>query len=105
VGELIESYLEETPKLLARLEAAMRAGDADGVRLAAHTLKSSSADFGALALADLARDLEAKARAGSMANAGRRATQVQVEYEKVRAALEAALDEKRTVSSSGNEVS
>ena len=56
--ELIETFLEEAPTMLADLRDALDKRDADRFRRAAHSLKSNSSTFGALALASLARELE-----------------------------------------------
>ncbi len=69
LGELIESFLEEGTGLIARIESAVRGGDADALRRAAHTMKSSAADFGALELSRLCREMEAIARQGSVTGA------------------------------------
>ena len=56
---MVESYLTRTPELLADLDRAMERNDHEGVRVAAHTLKSSSLTMGALRLAELGRAMEA----------------------------------------------
>ena len=58
VAELVGTFLEETPALLAELAQARQVGDADCFRRAAHSIKSNSQTFGALALGALARELE-----------------------------------------------
>jgi histidine phosphotransfer protein HptB len=58
IGELIDTFLEDSPKLVAEMKAALKAQDADSFRRAAHSLKSNSATFGANHLAQLSRDLE-----------------------------------------------
>ena len=58
VGELIDTFFEEAPTLLAELRAAHAADDANRFRRAAHSIKSNSLTFGATALAELARGLE-----------------------------------------------
>ena len=63
VAEVVKIYLEHTPILLGKLNAAMAAQDANAVRSLAHSLKSSSAHLGANALVGLARDLEALGKA------------------------------------------
>jgi histidine phosphotransfer protein HptB len=67
VKELIDTFLEEAPAMLAALRSAFAAGNADAFRRAAHSLKSNLNTFGALALAAKARDLELK---GLPADAG-----------------------------------
>ena len=56
VVELVDTFLEEAPQMLAELRAAAR--DADAFRRAAHSLKSNSLTFGALTLGAMARELE-----------------------------------------------
>lgn len=58
VNELIETFLDDAPRLIASLRSAAATGDAIAFRRAAHSLKSNSNTFGALQLAATARDLE-----------------------------------------------
>ena len=58
VLELVDTFLQEAPVMLDDLRRAMVAGDAERFRRAAHSLKSNSNTFGALALAAMARELE-----------------------------------------------
>ncbi len=58
VNELIGTYFEEAPQFLADLRSAYAAQAADTFRRAAHSLKSNSNTFGALALGRMARELE-----------------------------------------------
>ena len=58
--ELIATFLEEAPLMLAELRSTLAAGNADAFRRAAHSLKSNSQTFGALGLVALARALELK---------------------------------------------
>lgn len=58
VIELVDTFAEEAPQLLAELRNALAAGAAERFRRAAHSLKSNSHTFGATALADMARTLE-----------------------------------------------
>jgi HPt (histidine-containing phosphotransfer) domain-containing protein len=56
--ELVDTFLEEAPAMLAQLRAARTASDAEGYRRAAHSLKSNANTFGAYDLAGKARDIE-----------------------------------------------
>ena len=56
--ELVDTFLEEAPGILAELRTALAATDTDGFRRAAHSLKSNGNTFGALAFATMARDAE-----------------------------------------------
>jgi len=58
VADLVDTFFEEVPGMLADLRRARDAADADRFRRAAHSLKSNSATFGAQELAALARALE-----------------------------------------------
>jgi HPt (histidine-containing phosphotransfer) domain-containing protein len=93
VRELIDTFLDEAPSMLADLRESLAAGDAERFRRAAHSLKSNGNTFGALTLGALAKDLELAGAAqvrerGPAALAG-----VEAEYVRVAAALAALRDE------------
>ena len=90
LAELIDSYVDDTPRLLGAIRRAVDAGDGEELRRAAHTLKSNSATFGALTLAALCRDLEGRGKAGMLDGAAEQVAQAEAEYAKVRQALQAA---------------
>jgi signal transduction histidine kinase/ligand-binding sensor domain-containing protein/CheY-like chemotaxis protein len=54
----VDSFLTETPRRLAEMRQALASGDGAALAFAAHSLKGSSAQLGALRLAGLCRDLE-----------------------------------------------
>ena len=56
--ELIDTFLEEAPAMLAGLRGAQGSAGAEAFRRAAHSLKSNSLTFGATELAQRARELE-----------------------------------------------
>jgi HPt (histidine-containing phosphotransfer) domain-containing protein len=58
VLELLNTFAEEAPRLLAELRSALAVGAALRFRRAAHSLKSNSDTFGATRLARMARALE-----------------------------------------------
>lgn len=58
VEELVATFLEEGPGMIAELRMAAEAGDAEALRRAAHSMKSNAITFGAVALAELARRIE-----------------------------------------------
>jgi HPt (histidine-containing phosphotransfer) domain-containing protein len=58
VTELVDTFLEEAPVMLAELRRALAADQVEPFRRAAHSLKSNANTFGALALGALARELE-----------------------------------------------
>jgi len=67
VARLVDTFVAETPKMLADLRRGRDAADAQLFRRAAHTLKSNSATFGAMELMGLARAMEL---GGLVADAG-----------------------------------
>ena len=87
--ELIDTFLEDAPQLLADMGQAVEQGDAGGLRLAAHSLKSNSADFGAKALSALCKELEMMGKAGALDGAVERVAQAKAEYERVKTTLQA----------------
>ena len=58
VSELVDTFLEEAPAMMAELRHALAAGNADTFRRSAHSLKSNCLTFGALTLGAMARELE-----------------------------------------------
>ena len=58
VRELVTTFLEEAPIMLAELKSALAADQAEPFRRAAHSLKSNAHTFGALELGASARELE-----------------------------------------------
>jgi HPt (histidine-containing phosphotransfer) domain-containing protein len=58
VVELVQTFFEEAPPMIAELRAAQAAGAAERFRRAAHSLKTNAQTFGATALAAQARALE-----------------------------------------------
>jgi PAS domain S-box-containing protein len=85
---LIANFCLDAPRLILEAQQALAQGKADEVRRAAHTLKSTSATFGATALSDLARQLEYQARDGVLEGAQALLEQIQAAYERTWAALE-----------------
>jgi HPt (histidine-containing phosphotransfer) domain-containing protein len=61
---LIQDFLTATPQLVAEAERAAAKGDVASCGRAVHTLKSTSATFGALDLSAAVRDLESQVRQG-----------------------------------------
>jgi PAS domain S-box-containing protein len=87
--EMIDTFLDDAPHLLADMRQAVERGDAAGLRIAAHGLKSNSAEFGALALSALCRELEAMGKTGTLGGAAGRIAQAEAAYAPVKTALEA----------------
>jgi len=62
---MVQFYLEDTVAFVEQIEAAVSANETDKIVSPAHTLKSSSAQLGAMQVSDIAQELEAAAREGA----------------------------------------
>ena len=87
LAEVIQHYLEDTPKLLQDLSDGIAQGETELVTRTAHTLKSSSAMVGATRLAHLCQELEAKAKRENLEATAALLSQIKVEYEPVKTVL------------------
>lgn len=87
LAEAIDCYLEDAPMLLQAMTVAIAQGNATDLQHAAHTLKSSTALFGATSLSQFCQVLEAIASNGNWTEATALMPNVKREYEKVQAAL------------------
>lgn len=64
--DLVRVYLEDAPKSVSQLERAAMSGSLEGLVAPAHSLKSTSANLGALGLSDMAKRIEHGARSGGL---------------------------------------
>jgi CheY-like chemotaxis protein/HPt (histidine-containing phosphotransfer) domain-containing protein len=85
--DLVQSLLDEGPGLVQTMERVVAANDPDMLRRAAHTLKGSAADFGAVTLAGLCKEIEALGRAGDVAAAAARVEDTSREYQQAEVKL------------------
>ena len=65
--EIAALFIEDYPKVLEAIQAAVARGDAKGMERAAHGLKGSVANFGAQAAVEAAFQLEEMGHAGDLA--------------------------------------
>ncbi len=86
-ARIIHVFLEDAPRLIASLEKAAAIPDLDAMRDAAHTLKSSSANVGAMALSAAAKRVELGARAAKLDRPAVAVALVIAEYARARMAL------------------
>jgi HPt (histidine-containing phosphotransfer) domain-containing protein len=84
--KLMRLFVGESAKLLAEIERAGAAGEAQALFRAAHSLKSSSASVGASVLSGIARELEALAREGKTGALADHPERLRREYERFSAA-------------------
>lgn len=85
--KLIDSFLEETPKLLEGIHNAFEYKDNELLRRMSHTLKSTSRDFGAFQLSSLGAKLESISITNSMEGMTELIEQTEMEYGSVSRAL------------------
>jgi HPt (histidine-containing phosphotransfer) domain-containing protein len=88
LANVIASYLDESPALLATMHAAIAQSDARMLQKAAHKLKSSSTFLGATVLANICSELERIGRTGTTAGCRDLVLQIEAAYAGVKAALE-----------------
>lgn len=65
--EIVDLFLQDAPLRMEELERGLRQHDLPLVEMAAHTLKSSCANIGALSLSTLCKRIEEKARSNDPA--------------------------------------
>jgi len=70
VKELIETFLEDSPNLIAEMRGALDTHEHEAFRRAAHTLKSNAASFGAFKLSKSAKELEMIGKSGDLKSVG-----------------------------------
>ena len=90
---LIDTYVDDSPRLLHAMERAIIQNDASGLEHSAHTLKSSSKALGANDLSDLCAKLENMGRAQQIENASKLLQVLQAEYCKVETVLTGDVDD------------
>lgn len=89
LAELLQAYFDDSPNLLAAMYTALAAGDAEAFRRAAHSLKSNSTNFGAMALSRMCKQLEGLGKSGTLDGAEATIAQVEAEYARVKGVLQA----------------
>ncbi len=91
LARVVTAFSNSLERLLPDLSLARarQPADQDSIRRVCHTLKSSSASLGALALSRRCAELEAAARDGSLAGSDPRLDELLRDIEQVRLALNA----------------
>ena len=87
VAKVLTGYLASAPALIAAIRTAVAAADPTGVSRAAHSLKSGSANLGALHLAELCSRMESQGRAGSLDGAAGLLEEIEAAYAAVQSEL------------------
>ena len=84
INELIDTFLEDAPKMIAEIKSAFAANNIESFRRAAHSMKSNAATFGASQLAALAKELEMLGKENKLHETGDRLKTLDEVYESVR---------------------
>jgi HPt (histidine-containing phosphotransfer) domain-containing protein len=87
VAELVGTFLEEAPQMLAELRRARTEAHDERFRREAHSLKSNCSTFGALGLAAMAREIELRGLAADPAQDVAELDALDAAYAQVAAAL------------------
>ena len=87
IGEVIDVFSEDAPKLLKDMKLAFGNNDANLFSRSAHSLKSNSAQFGAINLAEMAKELEMLGKEGRLTEVPEKVARLEAEYAVVREAL------------------
>ena len=87
INELIDTFLEDAPKMIAEIKSALAANNADSFRRAAHSMKSNAATFGAVQLSELAKELEILGKESRLVESSDTLKALEEAYESVRSEL------------------
>ncbi|MCP4220832.1 MAG: response regulator [bacterium] len=91
-SEAVSDFLKEAPEKITDLRDALEKGEAVGVVNSSHSLKGISADIGVVLVRDIARDMEASAKNGDLAEITDKLPLLDREYEKARHQLRLFVD-------------
>ena len=93
IGELIDAYLDDTPRLLNELAESLAQQDATKFSRMAHSIKSSSASLGALFFSAQAKELEMIGKQGDLAGVQPKVEHLKMNYVQVQQKLRELKDE------------
>ena len=89
--EIAGIFFEDTPQRIAELDQSLAAGDVAKFTRAAHSIKGSSSNLGAMVLRTAAEKLEQHARSRGLADIGELLATVKTEFNRAQAELTALL--------------
>ncbi|VAW65750.1 hypothetical protein MNBD_GAMMA11-1781 [hydrothermal vent metagenome] len=89
LSEFIDTYLENSPKLLKNIHRSLSQGDLQGLFHNAHQLKGGSGSIGAMQVFQLAKAIETQSRAGSAQGLEQQVSELQQAFERVATELRA----------------
>ncbi len=92
VRQVVEAFISSADKIVVKLNTAWIEQDIASLQFSAHSLKSSSANVGALRLSEMAKQLEFDCRHNNTTDSGDLVAKIASEYESVRSALQKRID-------------
>ena len=95
IERVLGAYVSSSTRLAGQLAEARASGDLHSAQQVAHTLKSSSASIGALALARLCAEIEASIRTDTLAGMPARLQSLEDELKQVLQAVQITLGDSR----------
>ena len=98
LGRVLRRYLEHTPQLIAAAHEAVSRSDADALQKAAHSLKSSSANVGAVGISELGKTLEMLGKTQALDQAPALLVELDAEYAAIQVAFMAECEDSNTPS-------
>ncbi len=81
--ELIDAYLEDTTEFVSLMRTACDNNDYESLQVPAHSMKSSSANIGAMRLSALAKELEQQVRSDSLVDVEQQISAIEEEFGRV----------------------
>jgi HPt (histidine-containing phosphotransfer) domain-containing protein len=88
IDELIDTFIEDAPNMIAEMKSALENEDVDTFRRAAHSMKSNAATFGANDLSVLAKELELLGKEKKLNETGDKLKSMEEAYASARDELE-----------------
>lgn len=93
--QIVSVFLDDAPAMVQQLQRAAQSGDEPRLQAVAHSLKSSSANVGALSLSAVAQRIEREARGGSLQRPAVAVALLVAEFARARVALTGYLAQHR----------
>jgi len=91
MGEFLGTFMDNSPQLIQKMEAALTSGDTEALFHAAHQLKGGSGSLGAAQLAELCGQVEQLGKDASMAGVTDLLMQLKAEYAQLTVVLKTYL--------------
>jgi HPt (histidine-containing phosphotransfer) domain-containing protein len=86
--ELLGMFMQDTPLRIAEMEESLKSNDATRFKRAAHSIKGSSANIGAVELKEVAGRLESECAGAPISSLAPSVAEIRVAYERARAELD-----------------